>query len=359
MISEARREPSTPPARAREFVLPRALVKDLFEHNARIYWTDFILTLLTAYGGAALYLAMPTFSWPSCVGFVIAAFALFRCGVFIHEIAHMPRGRMSLFKASWNILFGIPFLMPSFLYESHADHHNPRLFGTLKDAEYLALGAGSVLRIVGFVLQLPLLPVLAIFRFLVVTPVSFLHPRLRRFVLERASSLAMNTQYRRVVPVDEAHGTWVALEIAIFLELAVLATLLLTGHMAWGTLGKLYVLAIAAAGLNWARTVAAHGYTNTGDSMSFVQQLEDSITVIGHPWLTALLFPVGLRYHCLHHMFPALPYHSMGIAHRRLMAELPADSPYRTSVRRGLLHAVRELWRTARASSRQASAQSR
>jgi fatty acid desaturase len=81
--------------------------------------------------------------------------------------------------------------------------------------------------------------------------------------------------------------------------------------------------------------------------MSFVEQIEDSNTVAGHPLLTELLFPVGLRYHCLHHMLPSLPYHSLGIAHRRLMAQLPADSPYRSTIRRGFLETAGELWRSA------------
>jgi Fatty acid desaturase len=81
------------------------------------------------------------------------------------------------------------------------------------------------------------------------------------------------------------------------------------------------------------RTIGAHGYRNTGASMSFLEQIQDSNTVAGHSPLTVLLFPVGLRYHCLHHLFPGLPYHSMGIAHRRLMAQLPADFPYRSMAR--------------------------
>ena len=40
----------------------RALVEDLFEHRAWIYWTDFILTLLVAYGAVALYLSSPVFA---------------------------------------------------------------------------------------------------------------------------------------------------------------------------------------------------------------------------------------------------------------------------------------------------------
>jgi fatty acid desaturase len=86
--------------------------------------------------------------------------------------------------------------------------------------------------------------------------------------------------------------------------------------------------------------------------MSFVEQIEDSNTVTGHPLLTELLFPVGLRYHGLHHMLPSLPYHSLGIAHRRLMAQLPADSPYRSTIRGGFLEAAGELWRSASTSGR-------
>src|SRR5262249_43672130 len=180
------------------------------------------------------------------------------------------------FRAAWNILFGIPMLMPSFAYKCHMDHHNPRHFGTVRDGEYLALAAGPVGRVIAYLLQIPLLPALAIFRFLVLTPLSFLHPRLRRLVLERASSFVINPQYRRTVPTDERHGSWIALELAIFLELAVFLALLISGKVAWGVFVELYVLGMAASGLNWVRTIAAHGYRNTGSTMTFVEQIEDS-----------------------------------------------------------------------------------
>jgi fatty acid desaturase len=197
-----------------------------------------------------------------------------------------------------------------------------------------------------------LLPALAIVRFLVLTPLSFMHPRLRRWVLVHASSFVINPRYRRRVPADEPHGTFVALEAAIFLELVVFAALLISGKVALSVFVRLYVLGMAASGLNWIRTLAAHGYRNTGGAMSYLEQIEDSNTVIGPPWLTELIFPVGLRYHCLHHMFPALPYHALGTAHRRLMAQLPANSPYRSTMRRGLLHAVAVLWRSAGSAGR-------
>ena len=329
------------------FAQARTLLTDLFEHSARIYWTDFLLSSSVAYAAVALYLTSRMFSAPFFFGFTIAAFALYRCGVFIHEIAHMPARRMGLFRVTWDVLFGIPTLTPSFAYKCHMDHHNPRHFGTVKDGEYLPLGAGPVGRIVIYVLQLPLLPALAIFRFLVLTPVSFVHPRLRRLVLERASSLVINPKYRRALPTDERRGSWIAIELAIFLELAVFLALLITGRVAWSVFVELYVLGMAAAGLNWVRTLAAHGYRNTGATMTFAQQIEDSITIPGHPLLTELLFPVGLRYHSLHHLVPSLPYHSLGIAHRRLMAQLPVDSAYRSTVRGGFVEVAREVWRGA------------
>jgi len=329
------------------FAQAKTLVKDLFEHDARIYWTDFLVSLSITYGAVALYLSSQMFSALFFIGFTVAAFGLYRCGVFVHEIAHLPGKRMGSFRVAWDVLFGIPTLMPSFAYKCHMDHHNPRHYGTEKDGEYLPLGAGTAARIVIYLLQIPLLPALAILRFLVLTPLSFLHPRLRRLVLERASSLVINPKYRRALPSDERRGSWIVIELAIFLELAVFLALLIAGTVAWSVLVKLYVLGMAASGLNWVRTLAAHGYRNTGSKMTFIEQIEDSNTVPGHPVLTELLFPVGLRYHSLHHLLPSLPYHSLGAAHRRLMSRLPADSAYRSTVR-GSFVAALPIYSTAR-----------
>ncbi len=49
-------------AREISLVQTRALVKDLFEHSAWIYWTDFLLSMSVAYGAVALYLSNPIFS---------------------------------------------------------------------------------------------------------------------------------------------------------------------------------------------------------------------------------------------------------------------------------------------------------
>lgn len=113
-------------------------------------------------------------------------------------------------------------------------------------------------------------------------------------------------------------------------------------------IAELYLLACVSLGLNYVRNVAAHRYRNEGEPMSYTEQLLDSVNITGHPIWTELLFPVGLRYHALHHIFPTVPYHNLGEAHRRLMTELPADSPYRQTVHPSFISVVRQLWRDAR-----------
>jgi fatty acid desaturase len=81
-------------------------------------------------------------------------------------------------------------------------------------------------------------------------------------------------------------------------------------------------------------------------------QLLDSINLRGWSFLTALIAPVGLRYHALHHYLPFIPYHSLGLVHRRLLADLPQNAPYRATVRDGL-YTLRGLWRNAAAPPRE------
>ena len=86
--------------------------------------------------------------------------------------------------------------------------------------------------------------------------------------------------------------------------------------------------------------------------MTYVDQLTDSVNIVGQPIITELWFPIGLKYHALHHLFPSLPYHALGEAHRRLMAELPADSPYRLTVSPSFLRVLVELVHAAQAQGR-------
>jgi fatty acid desaturase len=107
-----------------------------------------------------------------------------------------------------------------------------------------------------------------------------------------------------------------------------------------------YAIGVVTVFLNSIRTLGAHRWMNKGhDEMTFVEQVVDSVNYPRHAWMTELWGPIGTRYHALHHLFPSLPYHAMPEAHRRLMAQLPADSAYRTTEEETLLGAIASLWR--------------
>jgi fatty acid desaturase len=183
---------------------------------------------------------------------------------------------------------------------------------------------------------------------LLLSPFTFLHPRLRAFVLEHMSSYVINFRHRLTVAKNAPRRAWAALEIACSLRLAGMFGVVLIGIHPPTRIVQLYFLAVFSMLLNYIRNLVAHRYENTGGQMTHAEQLADSITITGHPILTELFFPVGLRYHALHHLFPGIPYHNLGIAHRRLMARLPADSPYRQTVFPSYLAAARTLWANAR-----------
>jgi len=318
----------------------RRLVADLSRPRPVVYWTDLFVSLAVGVIAAAIHVLQPWLSPAQLGAWLVAGIALFRAALFMHEIVHFRRGAMRGFTAAWNLLFGIPFMMPSFCYEHHLVHHNARHYGTPRDGEYLPLGTARPWVTAAFLAEIAVLPLLAVVRFLVITPVSFLHPRLRQWALERCSPLVINPWHRREVPADAPRRLWAMTELLCFGQALVLATLpfiteVRVGQvevpLGWGALVKLYLIAVLALGLNHVRTLVAHRYRSDGMTMTFAEQLDDSINVEGRTPLVVLMFPVGLRYHALHHLFPFIPYHDLGIAHRRIMRELPDWRAYRAA----------------------------
>src|SRR5215213_489899 len=120
-----------------------AIVKDLFAPDPRIYWLDMIVSVAIAYSCASLYFALPFAEPIKWVALLISGLALFRVGTFMHEIQHFSGRAMRRFTLGWNLLCGIPMLMPSFLYDNHASHHRNTTYGTVHDGEYLPLGKGA------------------------------------------------------------------------------------------------------------------------------------------------------------------------------------------------------------------------
>lgn len=318
------------PAASLRTAVHEKIPRHWYTPDRRIYWTDLLAS--AAIGWTALAGAAASGAVLAQAGLaLVATFALYRATSFIHELTHVNRRELPGFGLVWNAVAGIPLLVPAFLYEGvHLDHHRPRLYGTDGDPEYLPFAHQPVWLIGFFAASACLLPLAMVLRFAVLAPISWLVPPLRRHVVARASSLAINPHYVRQRPLGTSglvqEG---ACAIVCWSAVAAWAGGLLPARIivAWA------LVAGAAATINAIRVLAAHRYESDGREMTTLGQLLDSRTIIAEPargmraaW-EMLFAPVGLRYHALHHWMPALPYHSLGRVHR-LVVELAAASTY-------------------------------
>lgn len=334
----------------------RTIVKDLFEPRPTIYWADFLISVSLAHGCFLAVSRLRPFSlWQACA-FVVSCLAIYRAALFTHELVHLPRVRFKAFRVVWNLLCGIPFLLPSFLYWTHVAHHARKHYGTREDGEYLPLAAGPLRGIVAYLLQPLVIPFLAVLRFLVLTPLAWFSARFRRWVHQRASSMVMDPSYVRPLPTARELRWWRVQEAACFLYTLGATVLLVAGRISPWILVQGYLTAFTVIMLNAVRTMGAHRFRHQGEELTFLEQLLDSVNYPCWPFVTELWAPVGLRFHALHHLFPSLPYHNLPEAHRRLMAQLPENSPYRKTNSSGLLAALAELFRASAEHSRRARA---
>lgn len=329
----------------------RAIIRDLFEPNAAIYWVDFLLSMLA--GGGCFFAShqLPPFSIGQILLGFAACCAYYRAALFIHELTHLPKDSFQAFRVAWNLLCGIPFFMPSFLYYTHLAHHARKHYGTPDDGEYLPLGTSPRREIFKYLLQPLAIPLLAVLRFLVFAPLAWASPQFRRFVQQRASSMVMDPSYVRPVPNRVDLRVWRLQEAGCFLYGLAAAWLFVRGRLPLTLLLHFYIMAVVVLYLNHIRTLGSHRFLHQGEPLTFIEQLLDSVNYPHWPLVSELWAPVGLRFHALHHLFPSLPYHALPEAHRRLMRELPSNSPYRQTESPGLLASLGELWQAAGRSS--------
>ena len=304
------------------------LTRELSTPDPRIYWADFLASVVVGYTALAGAILAGAF-WPALGFAAVAVLALYRAESFIHEISHVKHSALPRFRGAWNAFIGVPLMVPSFMYEGvHNLHHAKTRYGTAEDPEYLPLALMKPWTLPVFILIAALAPIGLIIRFALLGPLSLLSPKLRELVVARYSGLVINPVFRRRPAEGDAKARWQRLEIVTSLWAMTFVTLAATGVLPLRAVLIILGIASAVAVLNQVRTLVAHLWENEGEAMTVTAQYLDSVNVPPPATLPALWAPVGLRYHALHHLLPSVPYHNLGIAHRRLAAMLDSDSLY-------------------------------
>ncbi|MCP1471154.1 fatty acid desaturase [Sphingobium sp. OAS761] len=323
------------------------LAREYAVANPRIFWPDMLASALIGWSALAAAMLVGNIVVAVACG-IVAMLALYRAASFIHELTHIRKGALPGFRFCWNLVVGVPLMIPSFLYEGvHTQHHARTRYGTADDPEYLPLALMKPWSLPLFIIIASLAPAGLILRFGVLTPLSLLVPPLRAKVVAEFSALSINPAYRRRAPEGDFARMWAWQEAgACLVALALIGSVFALG---WKPLLVYMAVHSAMTVINQLRTLVAHLWENEGETMTVTAQYLDSVNVPPPGILPYLWAPVGLRYHALHHLLPSVPYHALGKAHQRLMARLDADAVYYRGNYAGMLPLVGKIARSTMA----------
>ena len=320
------------------------LTRDISVARADIYWPDMLLSAGLGYAALAGAILLDNV-WLAIASGLVAALSLYRALLFIHELTHIHKTALPGFRFVWNLLVGIPMLMPSLMYENvHTLHHARTRYGTAEDPEYLPLALMKPWSLPAFIFVALLAPPLLLIRSAILVPLGAIIPPIRKLVWERVSALSINPDFRRRPPEGAFKRMvfWQELGASVW-AIALLASTLVIG---WQPLLVALAVFSLTAVLNQLRTLVAHLWQNDGEAMTVTAQYLDSVNVPPPGLMAELWAPVGLRYHATHHLLPSLPYHSLGEAHRRISKQLGEDSTYQGATYPGMFTLLARIGRS-------------
>lgn len=264
-------------------------MKNLHKINIYKYWIDFIISLLSFF--SFFYL---TYNTHSILLGIITSIFLYRVGAFTHEIAHQNNHKsFKVFKIVWNVVGGCLILQPSLRFmKPHLQHHTTGIFATKEDPQYPLIFNNIWLAAFIFILLPYLLP---IYNFIVCI-IPFKNNWFEGLL---SKSKFTNREYLEIKLYEYFY--LVVWGICIWLIPSVVI------HM--------YIISVAAWFLSVLRIPLEHPLNEYKIKSTCKDQQVLSYT--HECFLYIIVQPLGLRYHTVHHMYPKIPYHNLGILNKR------------------------------------------
>lgn len=310
-----------------------AMPREFLKPDPKLYFIDLILTTTIASSATLASAFVPFMSWTYIALILVGLIATYRATFFIHETVHAGK-HIKYYNICYNLLHGYVYKFPTYIYEPHLRHHQPDAFGTFKDPEYERIGGQPVWLnyiIVPLIIAL-LAPFIILIRWSVIPLfLPFIGKKGRSFIYDRTSTFIINAQFRRGEPNDIERKEWYVQDGFCMLYSLILIGLVAFGFLPLQLIASMYIILALGNGLNVIRGNLEHRYYSEMNQITHKQMILDSVT-LPHNLLTMVLFPVGLGYHALHHMFGQIPYHNLDKAHDWLMTNLPPNHPYRATL---------------------------
>jgi len=312
--------------------------------NKLIYYIDFTLSELI--GDATLVLASRVQNWSAAqaIYILVSVFFLFRASIFVHEAYHSGK-HIKGFVLYYNLLHGFMHKLPYYCYTPHRHHHSPETYGTLNDPEYEILGdkPASYNIVIAPIFMMAILPLYHIIRWGILPIIfPFIGSKAREAIYENASTAAMNRKFKRKKPSEAEKKEWYIEDAGCVIYSIIFAWLIYADILPLRIAVLWYITLYLLSVANFYRVMMNHRFFTGFEGTNHKQQIIDSITLPISAF-NALFHPVGSGYHALHHMFPQIPYHNLGKAHRWLIKTLPENHPYRVTVVRNYFTGVKEL----------------